>query len=631
MPGQQILSLASLIVFTFGALSFSVLTLVYWRERGARPEREGSAFPLFTVACAVSFLVSLFSQVAAAWNAGPAWMTGSTIALDLATGFIPPLLFHTVMEQEAGRMRAPGFWRRLLPAAYTLAALLAVAKCLDDADLLSDRWADRVEAASAMLLAAAAGLGLAIQWSSRLPLQTAARRYRLWVAVLLWLILLSAAATLPMPEALLNAAPDYLLLAFFCVTLYYKERLIFFDLLIKKGAHFAAGLVALTLLFALGGKPLLDRPWICALALTPFWMAGPWVYGRLAGFIDRVWLRRRYSAADAERRFVDSIQPAATETELRELAERSLSEIFQTRAEIRLGTALADAGREGLSAELADRQGAPAGAVLLAARASAIPFLSDDRKLLQSLTRTLGVVLENVRFLHERRRQEEQARELRWLASRAELKALRAQINPHFLFNALNAIAGLIQDRPQLADETIEQLAHVFRYTLRKSETEWVRLDEEVEFVTAYLRVEQARFGERLAVRLEIDPATAAIPIPAMSVQPLVENAIKHGVSTVEGPGAVSLRTALQGELLTVEVSDTGPGFPPGFCCEAAADSGHGLRNVVARLRGYYGDSAALRWENGQRRTCVVLTIPLLPAAEFLRSDANVARVDRGR
>ena len=90
------------------------------------------------------------------------------------------------------------------------------------------------------------------------------------------------------------------------------------------------------------------------------------------------------------------------------------------------------------------------------------------------------------------------------------MKALRAQINPHFLFNALNAIAGLIQDQPELADETIEQLAQVFRYTLRKSENEWVRLDEEIEFVTAYLRVEQARFGERLQVEFAVDPGGGA-------------------------------------------------------------------------------------------------------------------------
>jgi len=122
------------------------------------------------------------------------------------------------------------------------------------------------------------------------------------------------------------------------------------------------------------------------------------------------------------------------------------------------------------------------------------------------------------------------------------LKALRAQINPHFLFNALNAIAGLIHTNAQAAEDTVEQLAEVFRYTLRKSANEWVRLDEEIELVTAYLRIEQARFGDRLAVEIDIDPAAAAIPIPAMCVQPLVENAIKHGASQVQTQGRVSLR-----------------------------------------------------------------------------------------
>src|SRR6185369_16453937 len=147
-----------------------------------------------------------------------------------------------------------------------------------------------------------------------------------------------------------------------------------------------------------------------------------------------------------------------------------------------------EAEPEGGMGNRLEQNGACLGQVTLQARADSIPFLSDDRRLLQSLTRTLGVVLENVRF-------REREQELRWLASRAELKALRAQINPHFLFNALNAIAGLIPGQPALADETVQQLSEVFRYTLRKSEKEWVALEEEVEFVSAYLQVEKARFG----------------------------------------------------------------------------------------------------------------------------------------
>ena len=229
-------------------------------------------------------------------------------------------------------------------------------------------------------------------------------------------------------------------------------------------------------------------------------------------------------------------------------------------------------------------------------------FMSDDRRLLQSLAGALGVVLENVRF-------REREQHLRWLASRAELKALRAQINPHFLFNALSVIAGLVHYQPELADETIEQLAQVFRYTLRKSENEWAPLADEVEFVSAYLRVEQARFGERLRFQCDVDPRAARLLIPAMCIQPLIENAIKHGVSGMEGRGAVGLRAGVQDGVLLIEVSDNGPGFPPGFSLEGPGD-GVGLRNVAERLRGYYGETARLSWESGLSGTRVVLTLP---------------------
>ena len=184
-----------------------------------------------------------------------------------------------------------------------------------------------------------------------------------------------------------------------------------------------------------------------------------------------------------------------------------------------------------------------------------------------------------------------------------------SDLNPHFLFNSLSVIAGLMQYQPELADETIERLAQVFRYTLRKSENEWAPLGEEIEFITAYLRIEQARFGDRLQVEFDVDPAAAHIPIPAMSIQPLIENAIKHGVSAREGRGTVGLRAALEDGRISVEVFDSGPGFPPNFSLQARGES-HGLRNVAERLRGYYGDSARLSWESVGNRTRVVLTFP---------------------
>jgi two-component system LytT family sensor kinase len=323
------------------------------------------------------------------------------------------------------------------------------------------------------------------------------------------------------------------------------------------------------------------------------------------------------------------VQVAATEDDLRARATASVQDIFQAPARLWFDPRDAcDAGGLacGNPVELIAPLGeSPApGSVRIQPRPDGMPFLSDDRRLLHSLARTLGVVLENVRF-------REREQELRWLASRAELKALRAQMNPHFLFNALNAIAGLIEEQPRLADETIEQLAHVLRYALRRSENEWVRLDEEIEFVAAYLRVEQARFGERLSVEFGVDRAAAGVPVPAMTIQPLVENAIKHGVSALEGMGTIGVRAVLKGELLCVEVSDNGPGFPRGF---SIGEGGQGLRNIVERIAGYYGDCAQLRWESawesGRDGTRVFLNLPRRSASNPVGKHGSDARLDRG-
>ena len=673
MLGYKLLYLASLITFTFGALTFSVLTLYYWRER--RIERQpgrGMVFPTLTVVCATAFLTNLLLQIAQALEASSIWVAALTLALGLVTGLLPPLLFHLIYTEEQPELPGHRLWKWGLSGFYALSGLFALLRGLEDAELVSTGWGDQLDNVPALMLGAAGALGLLVQVLSRRSLKPAERNHRLWNRILLCLTLLCAAVNLVWPESLVSLFPDYLVLSFFCVTLYYKERLVFFDLLIKRGAFFALALVGLTLFFAMGSRiferlPVdWSRPWICALLLLPFWLMGPWIYRRLEQSIDQVWLRRRYSPADAERQFVHEIQAAATDEDLRRRAAQSLSDIFQATGEVGFtpvgqGHALAASPREtkpangrltddekrssvplgrltddekrssvplegGLLAEL-EQNGARTGWMSLAARPNSIPFLSDDRRLLQSLARTLSVVLENVRFRQQSQEQEEREQQLRWLASRAELKALRAQINPHFLFNALNAIAGLIPDQPLLADETVQQLSEVFRYTLRKSEKEWVRLDEEVEFIAAYLRVEQARFGERLQTDLAVDRSAGAIPVPTMTIQPLIENAIKHGVSAVEGRGQVRLRAAVHGEFLCVEVLDNGPGFPPGYCLanptDPSSSHGHGLRNVIDRLTGYYGDSAQLHWESGNSGTRVWLTIPVVVNSPSVRSGSR--------
>jgi signal transduction histidine kinase len=601
MLGYQLLYLTSLVTFTFGALTFSVLTLFYWRERRLRVQpRGGSVFPAFTVVCAAAFLLNLLLRIA---TDSPA-AAGLSFALDLAAALLPPLLLHLIYRQEEAGLPARRAWEWVLKLFYAVSVATALVSHL------GERSADLLDSAPALRLAVAGGAGLAMQVLSRRTRAPVERRHRWWNCGLLCLTVLVAGMNLAQAPPIWGLLPDYLVLGFFCVTLYYKERLVFFDLLIKRGAFFAVSLIALTAFFA-AMPPVWQRlpedwsrPWFAALLLLPLWLAAPWIYRRLSSTIDRVWLGRRYSAAEAERQFAGAVQSASTEEELRGRAIESLRQIFQSAAHASFETAhQPERTADGLLARLEQRD-VPTGWIALDPRPDSVPYLSDDHRLLQSLARTLGVVLDNVRF-------REREQHLRTLAGRAELKALRAQINPHFLFNALNAIAGLIPDRPQLADETVEQLAQVFRYVLRRSEKEWVRLAEEVEFVAAYLRVEQARFGERLHVEFAVDDAAGAIQVPAMSIQPLIENAIKHGVSAVEGRGTVRLSVGLLGGWLAIEVFDNGPGFPAGFSLAASSNgSGHGLRNVAERLRGYYGETAHLDWECGADGTRVLMRIP---------------------
>ncbi|MBZ5618155.1 MAG: histidine kinase [Acidobacteriia bacterium] len=626
---RKLLELAPLVVFAFGALTFSILTVFYWGERRRKPGGP-TAFPAFTLVCAAAFLNNLLFQVISLGGAGESLTAGVILVRNLTAGLLPALMLHLVFEIERSGLPGRRPWRAALIAFYGGAAVSTLARGLNEAGLVSTPGSDALYHAPAVTLAVAGGAGLLLQALSRRPCPVSERAHRRWVRALLVLMLLSAAANLGGVGILLGQMPDYLLLAFFCVSLYYRERLVFFDLLVKRGAFLGVGLVILTLWVAVDGRFLFGpssdwSPGIYAVGLLLFWLAAPWVYAQVARVVDRVWLRRPYSAAEAERQFIRGVQPGATEDELRARAASSLSDIFQAPAEVRFDRSALPhpSGSEdtGLTADL-ERNGARLGTILLTARPNGVPFLSDDRRLLQSLAGTLSLVLENVRFRVERHRQEEREQQLRWLASRAELKALRAQINPHFLFNALSVIAGLLHYQPELADETIERLAQVFRYTLRKSENEWAPLAEEVEFVSAYLGIEQARFGERLQVKLEVDPAAARILIPAMSIQPLVENAIRHGVSAMEGRGTVELRATLDRACLSVEVRDNGPGFPPGFCLEEAGD-GHGLRNVAERLRGYYGDAARLSWESGRSGTRVVLTLPQSAVSGFTGGDAR--------
>lgn len=180
--------------------------------------------------------------------------------------------------------------------------------------------------------------------------------------------------------------------------------------------------------------------------------------------------------------------------------------------------------------------------------------------------------------------------ESRQLKKESELSALRAQINPHFLFNSLNSIAALIRISPEKAESVTEDLADVFRYTLRASEHPLVLLKDELEIIRLYLNIEKARFAERLTVELDVPDDLLNTPIPVLTLQPLLENAMKHGVSKKEGNHRVKVSIQKVRDVIQISVSDTGPGFQH-TSFEELLTKGTGLSNIFQRLKLQFGES----------------------------------------
>jgi LytS/YehU family sensor histidine kinase len=201
---------------------------------------------------------------------------------------------------------------------------------------------------------------------------------------------------------------------------------------------------------------------------------------------------------------------------------------------------------------------------------------------------SIGYALSFYRELKEKEILEER---LRALAAQAELKALKAQIDPHFLFNTLNTIADLTHSDPSRAEATIEQLAEMFRYILLGSERGLVSLEQELAFVDSYLEIERARFGERLRVDREVETQALDTPIPSLILQPLVENAVRHGQGQ-DGRVNLSIRIQRQADEAAISFADQGPGMPAGYAI--GSGPGHGLANVDERLRKTYGQAYGL-------------------------------------
>jgi two-component system LytT family sensor kinase len=239
--------------------------------------------------------------------------------------------------------------------------------------------------------------------------------------------------------------------------------------------------------------------------------------------------------------------------------------------------------------------------VLLGRRSGGRRYLSED---LLALGRAAALIVEQIEQFRES--------EMRRLVSQAELRALQSQIHPHFLFNALNTLYGIIPRQAKGARDTVLNLADILRYFLETGKT-FLPLEQELHIIKAYLAVETLRLGEKLRVEIEVDPEALRIPIPILSIEPLIENAVKHAIAPKVEGGTVRLRANLDGTALHVTVSDTGTGFRP----NGGAKSGVGLENVTRRLQLCYGEESQIKIQSDASGSSVSFSIPV---------NVNVAR-----
>lgn len=192
---------------------------------------------------------------------------------------------------------------------------------------------------------------------------------------------------------------------------------------------------------------------------------------------------------------------------------------------------------------------------------------------------------------------------LRELKAKAELKSLQSQINPHFLYNSLNSIASLAPIDALKTQEMAHSLSDLFKYSINRNGKKTSTVHDEVEMVKTYLDIEKIRFGERLQFTVTVDKDLENYEIPLFLIQPLVENAVKHGISRNEGIGKIELQIVKEQNEIKISVTDNGSDFPEGLL------SGHGLQTVFDLLRLTYGDKAALDWTNTPQKM-IIITIP---------------------
>jgi two-component system, LytTR family, sensor kinase len=530
-----------------------------------------------------------------------------------ALGFLPAAVVHSVLRSEAKRS---GATRVLILTAYALSIAGAMLQ-------FSATVFGVATSHSALRILTMAFVALVVP-----VIAVTRRRFRLertgWIASLAifaisgfhlsgrhigeysWgLELLGHHASLPLAFAIL----------------FFDYRFALADLFLKRALTLVVMVTAVSLLFAAvpvitGHSDLRDAATLSMLVLgaTLTMLAYPIVRSTVFSFIDRIVLRRADYAT-----VLREISRIAAEAETPEAVLDGIAE--------NAGSALAAAGVRWTADERAasGRTGLewhvpvntaepPRYTLVLGSLANGRRLLSDDLEMLDAAALIAARRIDALRLMQERVAQGAREQELSKLSMEAELRALRAQIQPHFLFNALNTIGSLIRSSPDKAFDTLLRLTSLLRGVLRSSGP-IATLEDEMKLIESYLEVERARFEERLRVEVAIPRALLPASIPTFILQPLVENAIKHGISPQRHGGTVSIEASADHTSdrprLVLRVRDDGAGAT-GHAVRRGRREGVGLQNVEDRLRVHYGAGASLSIESAPGLgTVVTATLPL--------------------
>jgi two-component system LytT family sensor kinase len=343
------------------------------------------------------------------------------------------------------------------------------------------------------------------------------------------------------------------------------------------------------------------------LLMATLMLAAPFLIRALETLVDDAILARP-DYAQANQRMDDSFRRATDPDQVIEAALASLRETLRVDARWVEGSGPpASNALASVPVTCADR---PAHRIDIIATHEARTLMQRERDYLAAVRLQLEHRLDALHFDTEQRALLLREERLKRLLTEAELKALRTQVDPHFLFNTLNTIADLISANPQQAERMTERLAECFRYALAKHSRDLSTLDEELDFARHYLEIEQVRFGDRLRVQLSRGDALGSEAIPSLLLQPLLENAIRHGLAPVREGGSVSVQAHREGERLHLSIEDDGVGI------RTDSRTGVGLRNVQERLRSLYAHAAEflIGERPGGRGTRITIVIPLVMA-----------------